>query len=226
LALAEAYGITGNPTIRKSLEACVQAALAAQAITKPEQHQGGWRYSMTATDSDTSVSGWMIMGLKSAKLAGIEVPEAALKQAANYLWQVYKENKESAGFGYSSPGVTPSMTGVGVLCQQFLGNASDPRLNKALNYLRTQKLTWGEGGQWSLYGWYYITQAMFHSGGQNWAYWDGHFSKALVDNQNQDGSWNAPPKSNESGHGIVYSTALSCLMLEVYYRYLPIYNKH
>ena len=39
--------------------------------------------------------------------------------------------------------------------------------------------------------------------------------------QAADGHWDTPAGSSEQAHGTVYSTTLCCLMLEVYYRYLP-----
>ena len=54
------------------------------------------------------------------------------------------------------------------------------------------------------------------------------FSRTLVHTQESDGRWDAPD-GNESKHlpGLnnpIYSTSLCCLMLEVYYRYLPTFN--
>jgi len=43
--------------------------------------------------------------------------------------------------------------------------------------------------------------------------------------QNPDGSWCPAPDSAEARFGPVYSTALSTLMLEVYYRILPTYKE-
>ena len=51
----------------------------------------------------------------------------------------------------------------------------------------------------------------------------------MLKNQSDDGHWNAPPNSSpetkygEGGH--VYTTSLGCLMLEVYYRYAPMYRE-
>jgi hypothetical protein len=136
---------------------------------------------------------------------------------------------EAGGFGYTGPGRTPTMTGVGVLCQQFLGHMSDPRIKKSLDYLKTQKFDWNGKGRFQLYGWYYITQAMFQGGGAYWEYWNKQFRDALIKAQSQDGHWEIPPEDgdekNHTGNSPVYATALSCLMLEVYYRYLPIYQE-
>jgi hypothetical protein len=222
LALAEAYGMTQSKAIRDPLERAVAANIAAQKIPKDPKSQGGWHYSMVHTTSDTSVSGWIIMGLKSAKLAGIDVPKEVFDQASQYLWNMYDDN---GGFGYLGPQRTANMTGVGVLCQQFLGNYTDPRLKKALDFLKEQKFDWEEAGGFALYGWYYITQAMFQGGGAYWEYWNKQFQKPLIKAQSSDGHWDAPAKSDGRERAPVYSTSLACLMLEVYYRYTPLYQE-
>jgi len=84
--------------------------------------------------------------------------------------------------------------------------------------------------------WYYVTQAMFLSGetpkdNEYWKHWNPLFSHMLVEQQTDYGSWDYP--MSEAGrlerarfqgkNQLVYSTAMCCLMLEVYYRYLPTY---
>ena len=83
LGLSEAYGAVDESllwegttarnqrTIGQSLELAVRSALTAQKRNK----MGGWRYSPTSTDADTSVSGAVLMGLLAARNAGIEVPD-------------------------------------------------------------------------------------------------------------------------------------------------------
>jgi hypothetical protein len=219
LALAEAFALTGNHALKQALEKAVAANIAAQKVEKSPLHQGGWRYTLTSTDSDTSVSGWIILSLKTAKLAGIHVPQEVFDQAADYLWRM---NAQDGGFGYSSPSRSPNMTGVGAVCQQFLGNGQDPRVRKALDYLKEQKFNWQSTANWPLYGWYYITQAMFQSGGAYWEYWSRQFRPALLAAQHTDGHWDPPPQGKSDPRDPVYATALCCLMLEVYYRYAPV----
>ncbi len=219
LALSEAYGMTQAKAIRDPLERSIKAILAAQKVNK----MGAWRYTMTAPNADTSVSAWLIMSLKSAKLAGIDVPEDSFKLASNYLWTVYDDD---GGFGYTAPSRRVNMTGAGVLCQQFLGQSTDPRIKKALDYLKQQKVDWDEtAGAHVLYGWYYVTQAMFQGGGSYWEYWNKQIRDAVVNKQAPDGHWASPTKSKEDSNGPVYTTALACLILEVYYRYMPIHQE-
>ncbi len=221
LALSEAYGMTQSPLAREPLDRAISAILQAQKVKKTnEADMGGWRYSPNSTDADVSVSGWLIMGLKSAKLAGVSVPDEAYEMASKYLWNMYAE---SGGFGYAGPGKGAATTAVGILCQQFLGHSSDKRIKKALDYYKEQKVDWDHPGN-SLYGWYYATQAMFQGGGAYWAHWNKEIRDTLVKKQASDGHWDAPGNKPDN-LGPVFSTTLCCLMLEVYYRYLPIYQE-
>jgi hypothetical protein len=220
-ALAEAYGMTQSPLAREPLDRAVKAILESQKVKKTNKiHEGGWRYTPTSADADTSVAGWNIMGLKSARLAGIDIPQEAMDAAANYIWNMYGDG----GFGYGGPGQGSATTAVGILCEQFLGHGDDKRLKKALDYYAHQKVNWATPAIGNaLYAWYYATQAMFQAGGSHWTYWNHEIRDTLVKAQASDGHWDDPGKSI-AGAEPVFSTTLCCLMLEVYYRYLPIYQ--
>ncbi len=227
LALSEAYGMTQSPTVKEPLDRAVNAIIQIQKVKKKDaKFNGGWRYTATADDSDTSVTGWMVMALKSAKLAGVEIPQESFDMASNYLWQMYGDG----GFGYQNPGRDLGPTAIGVLCQQFMGHSDDKRIKKSLDFLREQRVEWDRTkGAYVLYEWYYITQAMFQGGGSYWEYWNSQIRDAMVRSQADDGHWPMPPQSEWEGKLVpnspAYSTAMGALILEVYYRYLPIYQE-
>jgi hypothetical protein len=81
----------------------------------------------------------------------------------------------------------------------------------------------------NVYFWYYATLALFQLQDQNWQQWNQALKSRLLETQvpayqSQAGSWN--PDTLWGGYGgRVYSTAVSCLCLEVYYRYLPLYQR-
>ena len=228
LALSEGYAMTQSPVLRQPLDRALQAILRGQDAAKARsQDIGGWRYHPSSDDSDVSVTGWMIMALKSARATGIEIPQAVFDKATQYLWNMY--DTKNPGFGYQKPERYPSMTAVGVLCHQFLGNGRDQRIKGALDYLREQKVDWDKTeGDFILYGWYNMTQAMFQGGGSYWQYWNGEIRDTMVRNQQSDGRWMPPPHSDIERRDFAdtpaYSTALGSLILEVYYRYPPIYQ--
>ncbi|RMF93373.1 MAG: hypothetical protein D6741_13760, partial [Planctomycetota bacterium] len=67
LALAEAYGMTGDPELERTVRRAVAFSLSAQ-----DPRGGGWRYR-PGDPGDTSQMGWQLMALRSARLAGIPV---------------------------------------------------------------------------------------------------------------------------------------------------------
>ncbi len=55
-----------------------------------DKHGGGWRY-FPGQAGDTSVSGWQIMALKAAVMAGLEVPSQSFFLANKFLDSVQGE---------------------------------------------------------------------------------------------------------------------------------------
>jgi len=168
------------------------------------------------------VAGWQIMALKSAKVAGIDVPSEAMSNAVEYVWNCYG----GPGFAYTGKGTAYAMTAVGALSQFFLGNGKDKRIEGALDYLAEAKVDWEKAtgsSMFTLYGWYYAALSIFQGQGSQWVSWNRQFQKEIVDNQQEDGHWDSPSE-RETEIGPVYCTTLCTLMLEVYYRYLPMYQ--
>ena len=222
IALCEAYGMTKDPALKEPAQKSLDFIVAAQ-----HPGFGAWRYR-PQFESDTSVSGWQLMALKSGQMAGLSVPQSAYDGVSRWLDSV--ENKSSPGrFSYhpSKPN-SQAMTAEGLLMRQYLGaGRSDPALQAGANYLR-QRLPRLE--ERDTYYWYYATQVMFHMQGENWSAWNAKIRDLLADTQQKGtglaGSWSptSPTKSKwgEAG-GRHYVTCLNLLMLEVYYRHLPLY---
>ena len=74
---------------------------------------------------------------------------------------------------------------------------------------------------------YYATQVMRHLGGDNWKKWNPQMRDYLVGSQNKEGhtkgSWRFDDSFRNQG-GRVYCTSLATMILEVYYRTMPIYT--
>jgi hypothetical protein len=176
-----------------------------------------------------SVTGWFVMQLKSASIAGLRVDAKGFEGAATFLDTCTHERSLPGLVSYQperSP--THTMTSVGLLCRQFMGwSRTDPALMGGANFLRESLPEWGNGNV-NFYYWYYGTMAMYQMGGGWWKAWNGAMRDMLVDRQRKgppavDGSWDPVCVWNAKG-GRVYSTALGALCLEVYYRYLPLYR--
>lgn len=218
IALGEAYGMTNDNSLREPLAAAIRYIVATQST------DGGWRYSK-GTQGDMSMFGWQLMALKSAATAGLDVPQATLNQTITFL--------KNAGQGQYG-GLTgyrlaeeskPSMTAEALFCRQMLGMLrTNPASVEAAEFLLQHPPRRAEP---NLYYWYYGTLAMYQYGGQAWRTWNSSLLDSLVVDQRTTGhaagSWDPRAPWGDYG-GRVYSTAMSTLCLEVYYRFLPLYQ--
>ncbi len=219
IAMCEAYGLSHDKRLFGPAQAAVRFIEDAQ-----NDQSGGWHYSANPpTVGDTSVVGWQIMALKSAQMAGIQVNPKTLSQAKNFLKSVSK-GKAGGLFSYmpESP-PTPAMSAVGLLCNQYMGmKRTDPAMVEGMNFVMGNL----PAGHKNAYYWYYATQVMHNLPGPEWDSWNRHARRVLLAAQTKEGcasgSWNA----KDLGHaaGPVMTTSICALTLEVYYRYLPLYQ--
>jgi len=218
IALCELYAMTGD---EQYYEAAQRAVDYCVRIQTPE---GGWRYNPGA-DSDMSVTGWFVMALQSARMAGIEVPSPVFEKIEAFLNSV--ERDEGARYAYQPRhGATLALTAEGLLCRQYLGwPRDDQRLTLGTEYLVANLPEWNKR---NVYYWYYATQVLHHMEGQSWRTWNGEMRTLLPEHQvkrgRERGSWD--PKGDRWGDagGRLYVTCLSIYVLEVYSRHLPLYR--
>jgi hypothetical protein len=216
IVLCEAYAMSKDANLRPYAEQAVKFILHCQ-----DKHGGGWRY-FPGQAGDTSVSGWQIMALKSALMAGLEVPSQTFFLANKFLDSV--QNEKGAYYGYTFPtnGGTTT-TSVGLLCRMYLGwGRNHPGLVAGAAGL--DKLGPSET---NMYLNYYATQVLFHRGGPPWDRWNKKMRDYLIATQategHENGSWYFQDYHDDRG-GRLLNTALAILTLEVYYRYLPLYS--
>ena len=230
IALCEAYGMTKDPHLGNPAQAAVAFIERAQNAAS-----GGWRYEPQQF-GDTSVFGWQVMALKSAQMAGLAVNSMALEKCEKWLSLVAKGangglfSYQQYGSGKDMP--SPSMTAVGQLCRQYMGAAADsPAMIEGKELLRANPPLNSESALRDTYYWYYATQVMFNLGGPQWDEWNRAMRHTLLETQCKDGcaagSWDPerPTLDIWAGKGgRIVTTTLSTLTLEVYYRYLPLYQ--
>ena len=221
IAMCEAFGMTQDPNFREPAQRALQYIIAAQNKTT-----GGWRYT-PGEAGDTSVVGWQVMALKSGEMAGLEVPVAVHDGVQRWLKSVEGNQPVGGQFGYINASVTPAMSAEGLLCLQFLGTSrNDPAMRAGADYLLTQ-LPEIRQVQTSYY-WYYGTQVMYHMQGDYWQEWNTALRDMVVETQIKDGhmagTWN-PADNWEQRGGRLYATSMKLLLLEIYYRHLPLYEQ-
>ncbi len=132
----------------------------------------------------------------------------------------------------TKPPQQTSMTAVGMVCRFFMGwKRSHPYMIGCANYLMDYLPTWMKGlekGQsvaWYHYFWYYGTLAMYQMGGRYWRAWNDKIKRMYPEHQRLSppelhGSWD--PDTAILNGGRLFSTAMSILSLETYYRFSPL----
>ena len=219
IALAETVAMTGDGALREPLQRAIGYTLSMQSPAT-----GGWRYAAGDT-GDTSQLGWQVMALRSSRLAGLAGSTQAEARAWRFLDRV--SSGRFGGMAAYRPGERPSvaMTAEACLCRMLLGmDAASPAAAEAMQLLAASPPA---ASAPNAYTWYYATLASFHVGGPQWEQWNARMQTAVLSLQRQDagplrGSWDPDPVWGGHG-GRVYSTALSVMTLEVYYRYLPMH---
>jgi len=253
-ALCEAYGLTQIPDLQDLMNKCVQRIV--HGMNKDGSFNYGyengsfkeaWSGKSVNGRCDLSVGGWNYQALKAGYAAGSTAQ--GLEDCIDVGINVGLKKTHFAGTGFSynkKSGYSEVITAVGTLCLQLFGAGGSQEAQAGLNTLENPDNFWiawkGKNGKvlpWSLYKWYYQTQAIFqgHKGtGGKWKKWNKMFTRELIRKQKKDGRWNSPAADEKLGAGHsestqlrgidepVYSTSLCCLMLEVYYRYLPTFN--
>lgn len=221
-ALARASGRTPDPRYSQALRKAIHF------IERMQHDDGGWRYQPDPRlPSDTSVTGWQVLAIKTAREAGVPVSDACLSRIGPFFDAHAVESTGETRYQGGSMS-SEATTGVGMLARQFLLDEADsPMVDKAAMFLADlaeQRWDTQEKQQRNrdYYLWYNCTLAMFHDGGDTWQRWNHIIRDTIIGLQCKEGcsrgSW-APDSRWGSKGGRVYSTALAALCLEVYYRY-------
>lgn len=227
IAFCEAYGLSRDERTKVNAKQGIKYLLAAQ-----DPEGGGWRYG-PKQKGDLSVTGWVVIALRSAQLAGLSVPMKQLRKAEEYIESVAAgpESAPESLYRYEAakPATAP-MTATGLLSRLYLGwSREEPDLDAGRDYLMEHMPPEYGESLGPLYYYYYATQVLHHLEGEEFDAWNQRMREHLLRLQRTsgelEGSWD--PRGCDRGKegGRMYSTALSLLTLQVYYRHLPMYRE-
>lgn len=231
LAMCEAAGLSGDEQLREI------AQKALNYIVKSQTPEGGWNYrGAVEGDSDTSVTAWVVQALLAGKEAGLKIPDECMNKAAEmYKNATAPDGRVMYSLKNDDKQDRPSLTGVALMLRQLQGeDPRSPSIRKLSDKLRDQlpssKPTWGRDWKPNMpknddetraaydpYKIYFCTYGMYFIGGKDWENWNEAMKKAVCEMQSADGSWKCNDVWSTCG-GTLYSTALSILTLQVYYR--------
>jgi hypothetical protein len=216
LALAEAFKITNAASYGAPLR---RAVVYLEASREPGRGFG----AVERGSSDLETTTWALMALGSAKAAGLEVDLIGFEEA--HVWL------ERASVSLAERDASPA-TWACALLGQLLATERDGAL-----FDRTRAAVLGESPVFASNAaaandpvfWYRAALGLIRSEGphsQSWNTWIQKLRASLAEHQHApadgclDGSWDPCGGAWERAGGRVFVTALSCLALEVYYRYV------
>lgn len=224
IVFSEAFAMSEDPLLAPFAQGCIWYLEQSQ-----DPVGGGWRYASRAA-GDTSVVGWQVMAIKSAKLAGLKINRGTFKGIDKFLNDVSIEDGTFYGYDKLPNRRDSALTSIGILCRMYMGWGKDhPAINKAVEFFGKKGPDVRATG--NIYYNYYATQVMKQFGGPAWKKWNLVMRDSLVDSQKKEGlesgSWFFPNNAHgcSAKGGRLYCTAMACMTLEVYYRYLPLYSK-
>jgi hypothetical protein len=238
MALCEAYGMTQDRDLREAAQKAIDFIVRSQ-----DPNRGGWRY-VARDGADTSVTGWQLMALRSAQMAGLTVPDETLRRVSHWLdlaqvpgrgTYVYNPWNLDTSEERKGRAPNPTMTAQAMIMRMFLGQDKDQvLLRQGADYVLAH-LPEPAGAETSFrdcYYWYYATQAMYHMQGDYWKAWDARVIPLVrlgqVERGPLKGSWSgsAPvPDIWNSKAGRHYVTAMRVLTLEFRYWHLPLFRE-
>jgi squalene cyclase len=217
IVLGELYGQVRDDRLRPILERSVAVIVASQ------HESGGWRYQPQPVDADISVTVLQLVALRSARSAGIDVPQQVIDRAIEYVRSCRHE--ESGGFtyqGHGEPGF--ARTAAAVYSLQVSGLFDDPMIDAAVAYLESNFDT---QLQWFTYGHFYAAPAMYLRGGQTWEGWYRRIHSMLMSRVNVEGdlAWWSPMDEGGGGVNDEYATAVYVSILSVPLAGVPLYQR-
>ena len=248
--LGQAHGMTSRPDRR--LNDVLDRAL--KLIANTQCGDGGWDYraGRQTNGHDLSLVVMQAKALRSAMDSGLEVPPEVVAQAIDCVRLHYSpkgvrrdapesEQKLRPGqftYGKGGNGATIAMAGCGVVCMQEFGQYDDWRIGKNMDVIcaAIQSLPKpSKNGKmpFDAYTLYYVGQALYQVGGEDW---EDNYARLrdylagsqVIDAKNpaRHGTW-IDQGSRGGGRvggkpGNLYGTAVACFVLAMPNRYLPI----
>jgi len=152
-ALVLAWHLLGDSKLRLPANKAVKFLLDAR---QPES-LGGWRYDIRDSESDTSMTAWAVRALLTARMAGLQVEDEALRGGLAFIESM---TADDGRIGYQEVGGRPgrpssraqkylpklseSLTagGLSVLLHSATVNAADPRVKAAVRLILSCPPAW------------------------------------------------------------------------------------
>lgn len=219
LFLASAYGMETDDRTRTAMRKVIEKAIDLTA--RGQSNIGGWTYIPGGGD-EGSVTVTQIQGLRAAQNAGFTVPKGVIEEAVRYLERC-KTPEGGIQYAFNSPtGPRLAISAAAIATLYNAGEYDSKLADDCMNYVwknfKQSKEDWNAFGH-GFYAHLYAAQAFYQAGDE---YWDDYFPEnreKILKMQAGDGSWNG------DGIGPVYGTACALIILQLPYKFLPIFQR-
>lgn len=244
--LGQAYGTCGDRRLGPVLDR------ALKLIAQTQSNDGGWDYvaKRQPRGHDLSLAVMQALALRSAVDSGLEVPPEVVEKAIRSVREHYTprgcsrdadeqtQKKHSGQFTYNKGGgnATVAMAAAGVVCMQEFGQYDDWRIPKNMAVIRkairekakVDVARKNHRPPFDAYTLYYVGQALYQVGGEDWEQGYPPLRDAIVasqmerpDNPREHGMWRSTGRVSGLP-GNMYMTSVCCFILAIPNRYLPI----
>ncbi len=232
--LGQAYGMSNDQRIGPVLDRALKLIAATQC------KDGGWDYRAASQERghDLSLVVMQAKALRSAVDSGLEVSPEVTDAAIKTVREHYTPRggrsagtdvkKEPGQFTYNAGGQgTTAMAAAGVVCLQEFGQYDDWRIAKSMEYVTMRIKNKDDLDKFDAYTLYYVAQALYQVGGKDWRECYPILRDHLVAKQIRsserasDGKWTGEHRVGGLP-GELYITSVSCFVLAIPNRYLPI----
>ena len=222
LFLSSVYGMETDERVRARLQKVITNAI--DLTCRGQSRAGGWYYVPGDGNDEGSVTITQMQALRAAQNAGFTVPRGTIDSATKYL-----ENCQNPDGGIiymvrmQGSESRLAISAAAIACLYNAGDYDSKMADACLAYVDKQfqihAKQWSKGGQHDFYTHLYASQAFYQAGDK---YWESYFPETrdqLLHMQARDGSW------IEDGVGPVYGTSVALIILQLPYKFLPIYQR-
>jgi hypothetical protein len=218
--LSTAYGMETDPKLRESMRKVIVAAI--DLTSRGQSPAGGWTYFPGGGD-EGSVTVTQIQALRAAHNAGFTVPKGVIEESVRYL-----ERCKAPGGGIvyslgSGGGARLAISCAAIATLYNAGEYESKLADETMDYVwkefKNNVGNWNDMFGHGFYAHLYASQAFYQAGDE---YWDSYYPRtrdSLLQRQAGDGSWQG------DGIGNIYGTAIALTILQLPYKFLPIYQR-
>jgi hypothetical protein len=197
---------------------------AVKIIAESQDPNGGWTYEPQPYGHEGSVTVTQVQALRSARNAGIAVEKKVIEKGLDYIKKsTHSDGTIAYSLGSRGSGGTYALTAAGMCVFSLYGAYDAPEVKRGMNALM-EFLTGrrGRGGHHDYYAHLYAGQACFFAKSKDPAFWTKGYAtirqELLAAQERETGCW------SQDGYGGAFGTACATLVLQIPYRYLPIFQ--